>query len=132
MSTSEPDRKGAIIQQSAWKSAEMVRFQTAIVERAYALALIGISEFGSDDVPEQYQTHEPGLAGNACNVLETAGVIEAIPIAMGGQLKKHRSKRTSAKARWVTTYRLCSIGVAETWLTRHGVPVEGRQMRLAI
>jgi hypothetical protein len=123
-----PDAKfqQAIAQQTIWKSVEMQRFATALVEKALAKG----GHFTTDIVPDDVRGEGSGIAGSVVELLKNAKVIQ--PVGMldsGGQWYARRTKSTrpDRKSAWLNVYQLTSHALAQEFLRRHGFPPEPKQ-----
>ena len=114
-----------------WKPGPLRQAAVALVQAGLAEMDAGRDYFGPDNVPDTVQYGGQGVCGSAVHALRTAGVIKDYwgPYYPNGRRK---SLRESANGRKVSLYSLTRRGMAVAFLRKHGVPVESRQLEMAI
>lgn len=124
----------AIDAQDIWKPGEMHSFAVALVAAAVLKLKGGHVRFSTDDVPEIDHPSSSGIAGSVVEKLKNASLIEACGHMHDGAwcADRIRSVRTSAKGRWIGTYKLCSLALGNAFLERNAVAVVRKQAELTL
>jgi hypothetical protein len=121
--------------QTLWKPNDLLAVACELVRAGLDQFDKGRDYFGPDDVPESFTAEGQGLTGSAVHMLRAAGIIEDYyghHPEDGVMHGRRRSKRESANGRKVCTYQIVGRGLAEAFLRRNGVAVEGMQRELAL
>jgi hypothetical protein len=115
--------------QIIWKNAELLNAAKGIVLAALTRKYAGIPWMCTDHVAPEYRPSDsklsPGIMGSACCTLKAAGILADGP-------DRVRSDRPEANGRKIGTYRLVSVPLSESFLSRYGIHVEKQQMELAL
>ena len=122
----------AVDQQDIWKPGEMHAFAVALVAAAVFKLKCGSLRFSTDDVAEHLHPKSSGIAGSVIEKLKNASLIESCGHMHDGVwcADRIRSTRLTSKGRWIGTYQLCSLNVANEFLLRNGQEIAIKQLEL--